>query len=128
MSGPLDNKMKIGHLYPLTHQPIGNKKLEKSQQQPGIFQKMLDDSLLKFSNHAETRLKQRGIVLRPESINKISGAIDAAAQKGAKDSLIVYQDIAFIVNVPSRTVVTALEGKQMQSNVFTQIDSAIILS
>lgn len=64
----------------------------------------------------------------PESISKISDAVDAAAQKGAKDSLIVYRDIAMIVNVPSRTVVTAIEGKQMQSNVFTQIDSAIILS
>jgi hypothetical protein len=33
-----------------------------------------------------------------------------------------------IVNVPSRTVVTAMDGSQMKSNVFTQIDSAIILS
>ncbi|MNG22446.1 hypothetical protein D3C84_1069280 [compost metagenome] len=89
---------------------------------------MLDSKVLKFSQHAEVRMKQRGIQLQPESLTKIMNAVDEAESKGAKDSLIVMKDIAMIVNVPSRTVVTAMDGKQMQSNVFTNIDSAVILS
>ncbi|MEF2244559.1 MULTISPECIES: TIGR02530 family flagellar biosynthesis protein [unclassified Paenibacillus] len=125
----MNNSIKIGQLFPVTHAPLQSDKSRKVVSEPASsFKQMLDDKLIKFSHHAETRLEQRGIKLMPESISKISDAVDAAAQKGAKDSLIVYRDIAMIVNVPSRTVVTAIEGKQMQSNVFTQIDSAIILS
>jgi hypothetical protein len=35
---------------------------------------------------------------------------------------------ALIVNIPNRTVVTALDGASMKDNVFTQIDSAVIIS
>ena len=124
----MNNSIKIGQLFPVAHAPLQADKRKATLEQPSSFKQMLDEKLIKFSHHAETRLEQRGITLQPESISKISDAVDAAAQKGAKDSLIVYRDIAMIVNVPSRTVVTAIEGKQMQSNVFTQIDSAIILT
>ena len=65
-------------------------------------------------------MKQRGISIQPEALHKIIDAVDDAAAKGAQDTLVVLHDIAMIVNVPSRTVVTAMDGKQMQSNVFTQ--------
>jgi flagellar operon protein len=59
---------------------------------------------------------------------KIESAIDKAAAKGAKDSLILFKDMAFIVNVKNRTIVTAMEGSSMQDNVFTQIDSAVVIT
>ena len=92
------------------------------------FKEVLGRSVLKFSHHAEVRMKQRGITFKPETLTKIGNAIDDAAAKGAKDSLVLYRDIAMIVNVPTRTVVTALDGKSLQDNVFTQIDSAVIVS
>lgn len=92
------------------------------------FQEVLGRSVLKFSHHAEVRMKQRGITFQPETLTKIGNAIDDAAAKGAKDSLVLYRDIAMIVNVPTRTVVTALDGKSLQDNVFTNIDSAVIVS
>ena len=55
-------------------------------------------------------------------------AIDKAAAKGAKDALMIIGGNGFIVNVPNRTVVTALDGNAMNEHVFTQIDSAIIIS
>lgn len=125
----MNNSIKIGQMFPVTHAPLQSNKGRKTESEPApSFKQILDDKLIKFSRHAESRLEQRGIKLMPETISKISDAVDAAAQKGAKDSLIVYHDIAMIVNVPSRTVVTAIAGKQMQSNVFTQIDSAIVLT
>jgi flagellar operon protein len=61
-------------------------------------------------------------------VAKINSAVDKAAAKGAKESLILMQDMALIVSVPNRTVVTAMDKQSMQDNVFTQIDSAVIIS
>lgn len=83
---------------------------------------------LKFSHHAEQRLQQRGIQFMPDQLNRISNAVDKAAAKGAKDSLVLFRDIAMIVNVPNRTVVTAIDGSSMKEHIFTQIDSAIVVS
>ncbi|TYP77650.1 TIGR02530 family flagellar biosynthesis protein [Paenibacillus methanolicus] len=92
------------------------------------FKDMLDSQVLKFSQHAETRMRQRGITLGVDTLSKIEGAIDQAAAKGAKDSLVICKDVAMIVNVPSRTVVTAMDGNSLKNNVFTQIDSAVVIS
>lgn len=127
----MSDGIKIGHLYPIKSTPL---QLDKSAKASGItphstvFRDLLESKVLKFSHHAEMRMEQRGIQLQPESLTQIIRAVDDAESKGAKDSLIVIKDIAMIVNVPSRTVVTAMDGKQMQNNVFTQIDSAIIIS
>jgi flagellar operon protein len=74
------------------------------------------------------RMQQRGISLKPEQLSKIVTAVEAAEAKGAKDSLILYRDIAMIVNVPSKTVVTAIDGGSAEGNVFTQIDSAVVIT
>ncbi|WP_427051801.1 TIGR02530 family flagellar biosynthesis protein [Paenibacillus sp. TC-CSREp1] len=92
------------------------------------FAEVLESNLLKLSNHAAKRLEQRGIELKSEQMKQIGSALDKAAAKGAKESLILMQDMAFIVNVKNRTVVTAMDSESMKDNVFTQIDSAVIIS
>ncbi|MCU6707107.1 flagellar biosynthesis protein [Paenibacillus sp. J5C_2022] len=128
----MSDSVKIGHFFPVKGTPLSlDRRAVQGKEQtaaPSEFRNMLQSELLKFSHHAELRMEQRGIRLKPESLTQIMKAVDEAALKGAKDSLIVYRDIAMIVNVPTRTVVTALDGQAMKSNVFTQIDSAIILS
>ncbi len=124
-----DNSIKIGHLYP-ANAPIGVRKnavTDSHGTQAASFQNLLKANQLKFSHHAEVRMQQRGITLRPEQLGQIASAIEQAEAKGAKDSLILYRDIAMIVNVPSRTVVTAMDGKSLAGNVFTQIDSAVVI-
>lgn len=91
------------------------------------FSQILEQRLLTFSNHAEQRLEQRGIHLQPEQLAKLSDAVDKAERKGARDSLLFMKDMAFIVNVKSRTVITAITGSAMKENVFTQIDSAVVV-
>jgi flagellar operon protein len=81
---------------------------------------------LKFSAHAAARMSSRNIGMTPELMNKLENAVSGAASKGSRDSLILMKNCAFIVNVPNRTVVTAMDGESMQSNIFTNIDSAII--
>lgn len=125
----MDDVLKIGHLY-LAANAQFRKPAQPDNAAAGVpsFKEVLDRSVLKFSHHAEQRIAQRGITLKPEALTKIGNAIDQAAAKGAKDSLVVYRDIAMIVNVPSRTVVTAMDGSALQDNVFTKIDSAVIVS
>jgi flagellar operon protein len=80
---------------------------------------------IRFSKHAEQRLEIRNIRLSEQQLQEISQAVNRAQQKGIRDSLILMQDMAFIVNIPSRVVVTAMDGTK--DNIFTNIDGAVIL-
>jgi len=98
----------------------------------GSFARLLDQELVKgqgirFSKHAEQRLETRNIQLSVQQMQDINSAVERAEQKGIKDSLILMKDMAFIVNVPSRVVVTAIDGQGMKENIFTNIDGAVII-
>ncbi|MDR2694612.1 MAG: hypothetical protein LBB74_10440 [Chitinispirillales bacterium] len=81
---------------------------------------------LKFSAHASSRLKSRGIEVTPDVMGKLEKAVAGAEGKGAKDSLVIVKDLAFIVNIPNRTIVTAMDGESVKDNIFTNIDSTVI--
>jgi len=80
---------------------------------------------LKFSNHAQKRLETRNINLTEDGITRLSNAVDKAEKRGGKESLVMVDDMAFIVNVRDRLVVTALDSKNRGEGVFTQIDSVV---
>lgn len=82
---------------------------------------------LKFSKHALQRLKTREINLDESKLHKLNEAVAMAKNKGARDALILVENMAFIVNIPSKTVVTALNETESKEHVFTQIDSTIII-
>ncbi|MFS0727846.1 TIGR02530 family flagellar biosynthesis protein [Paenibacillus sp. 1P07SE] len=124
----MNDPIRIGQLFPAQPTPVGVKPASRTGAPPADFKKLLDDTELRFSQHAELRMKQRGISLQPDQLQSIISAIDQAEAKGAKDSLVLMQGVAMIVNVPSRTVVTAMTGQSMLQNVFTQIDSAVVIS
>ncbi|MBD3165440.1 hypothetical protein GF324_02480 [bacterium] len=79
------------------------------------------------SAHATERLLQRGIQLDTADLQKIDQAMNRAEAKGAKESLFVMRDMALVVSVENRTVITALHGEGAKENVFTNIDSAVIV-
>lgn len=83
---------------------------------------------LKFSAHASSRLKSRGIEVTPDVMGKLEKAVAGAENKGAKDTLVMVKDLAFIVNIPNRTVITAMDGESIKDNIFTNIDSTVIAS
>ena len=84
-------------------------------------------SALKFSAHAKERLNLRNINLSTQDLSRITEAVNKAAAKGARQSLLVMDRMALIVSVTNRTVITALDGSNMKENVFTNIDSAVIV-
>jgi flagellar operon protein len=83
---------------------------------------------VRFSAHAKSRLVSRNISMTPEVMEKLSKAVSGAGSKGANNSLVLLSDLAFIVNIPSRTVITAMDGESIRDNVFTNIDSTVIAS
>ena len=91
----------------------------KSQLQPA--------GTVHFSKHAQQRLQARNIELSMQDSDRLSRGIDRAASKGVHDSLMLLRDLALIVNVPSRTVVTAMSEDLMRDGVITNIDSAVLL-
>lgn len=82
---------------------------------------------LRFSQHALERMANRGIAFKPEDIVKLNEAVDRAAKKGSRESLVLMGDNAFIVSVKNKTVVTAMDREAMKENVFTNIDSTVIV-
>jgi flagellar operon protein len=82
---------------------------------------------LKFSNHAVERMQTRGIRFSPEDMTRLNDAVNRAAAKGSKDSLILMKDSALIVSVKNKTVVTVMDKNALKENVFTNIDSTIVM-
>ena len=82
---------------------------------------------LKFSKHASMRLSDRNISLTNEQNERLQNGVQAAKEKGINESLVLVDSLAFIVNVPNNTVVTAMDKKETNNNVFTNIDGAVIM-
>ncbi len=96
------------------------------------FKSALDQQLqkggdVKFSAHARARLYSRGVRLDEARLEAISHAIDRAEAKGARESLILGEEAAYVVSVKNRTVITAFDRDNLRDGVFTAIDSAVIL-
>lgn len=92
------------------------------------FSEILNEKLNKdinISKHANVRLTERNIVLSDEDMGKLSDAFDKAENKGAKDSVILYKDLAFVASIKNRTIITAMP--KGEENIFTNIDSVILL-
>ena len=82
---------------------------------------------LKFSKHATVRLEDRNISLTDEQLERLNDGARKAQAKGIKDSLVIVDQLAFIVNVPNNTVVTAMDSSETNDNVFTNINGAVIM-
>jgi len=88
---------------------------------------------LKFSAHAQQRLASRQIDLGRDAMQRLDQAVARAAEKGAKDALMLMpgesrgEDLAFVVSVTNRTVITAMDGDHITENLFTNIDSAMVV-
>lgn len=85
-----------------------------------------DPQAVRFSAHAQTRLNSRRITLDAGHLDRLQGAVQRAAGKGSRDALVLMDDLAMVVSVTNRTVVTVVDKDNLKQNVFTNIDSAVI--
>jgi flagellar operon protein len=114
-------------------QPVIGNQPQRSQQSGAVqgssFADMLSDAAkrIKFSNHAQKRMESREIAMDSTGLDRLASAVDKAEAHGSRESLILMDNLAFIVNVPDRTVVTTVNVNNRRSQgVFTQIDSVVI--
>jgi flagellar operon protein len=81
---------------------------------------------VQLSGHAKARIERRGIDLDPQTLARLQHGVDRAAAKGSRESVVLVDDVAFVVSVKARTVITAVDRASMRDHVFTNIDSAVI--
>lgn len=98
-------------------QDILTKKTEHAQQNGEV----------RFSKHAANRLADRKIELTKEQVERLNLGTARAEAKGINESLVIVDSLAFIVNVPNQTVITAMSQTETDQNVFTNIDGAVII-
>ena len=85
------------------------------------------DGEVKFSKHAASRLVDRNIELTKDQVERLNMGAAKAGAKGINESLVIVDSLAFIVNVPNQTVITAMDQTETNENVFTNIDGAVII-
>ena len=90
-------------------------------------QDVTGSSELKFSKHAAMRLEDRNINLSEEQSERLATGVRRASEKGIRESLVIVDSLAFIVNVPNKTVVTAMEQNESDDNIYTNIDGAVFM-
>lgn len=122
-----------GNFYPVGDFPQGNSRPQQSvSKKSDVFENILKDKMntkadFTISNHAAKRLQDRNIEFNEIDMNNINKGINIASEKGSKDSLIIYKDVALVASVKNRTIITAIDKNENKENVFTNIDSVVML-
>lgn len=125
----MDNRIYFPQT-PIVPGPSVKSPAKQQVEQNSSFKQIIDQKIsgqLKFSQHAQKRLQTRNIELTETDLQKLQGAVNKAREKGARESLILMDNLALLVSVKNNTVVTAVDGESMKENIFTNIDSAVIL-
>ena len=135
MSNPINNNRynlndsiirQIEKVAPKTPKSNGNENLTSGRTFQEIFEKQSRQTI-SFSKHANQRTEERNINITQNDLNRLQDACDKADKKGIKDALVVMDNSAFIINTPSRVVITALDKNEMKNNIFTNIDGAVFI-
>ena len=120
------NKLTNVNALKLSHASVQTQKTDER------FSTLLKEELdrsegVRFSKHAAQRVAERGIEVSDRLMSDLNQAVEEAKAKGARDVVIIGKDGAFIVNVPHNLIVTTMNGNEMKENIFTNIDSAVLL-
>ncbi len=108
-----------------------NSRVKKQAGNDLKFKKIFDESLKKQDNklnisaHAQQRMRERNIKLEESDMNVLKDAISDLEKRGARESLMLYKDMAFIASIRNRTIITTMNNNEM--NIVTNIDSTIIV-
>ena len=124
-SGPIRDPSFEPGASPLT-QPSSGAPPAGGQSFRDLLTAAADERSVSLSEHALRRVEQRQIPLEGAQLDRLSRAMDTLSQRGSKQSLVMLDQVAYVVNVPTHTVVTAVEPGQTKERVFTQIDSVLI--
>lgn len=110
----------------------GYSKVNQTRNESNSFNNVLKNEITKkdsfvISNHAALRLKDRNISFNKADMEKINNGINKAEDKGSSDCLILYKDVAMVASIRNRTIITAIDKESSKNNVFTNIDSVVLI-
>lgn len=114
---------KVSKIEPNINNVAQNQNIDTSFK--NILEKQAQNSNLSFSKHASMRLNDRNLSLSNAQIERVENGIKKAEQKGIKDSLVLVDNIALLVNIKNKTVVTAIDNNS--EKIYTNIDGAVIV-
>jgi flagellar operon protein len=136
----IDLLQKIGALQPASPQETPTNRPGSSADFGNTLESLLDQHQVAnntpeptsseevvFSRHAKARLESRGIELDADQLERLNEGIEQLNKRGAKESLVLMDDMALIVGVPKRTVITAMSRNEAMGNIFTNIDSTLVV-
>lgn len=127
----MSNKILPHHLQQLPKIPLhkvsANKPIKNTSFSTLLQQEIKKDPELKISKHAEKRMEQRGISFEPALWQKIEVKLEEAKNKGIHDSLVITDTATLVVSTKNNTVITVLDREEAQSQIFTNINGAILL-
>jgi flagellar operon protein len=93
----------------------------------GKLEKSISDNNISLSTHAAKRISERNLVMDNKEITKLNNALKKLEAKGGQESLVITEKAAYIVDVPNKKVVTAMDRESLLDNVFTKIDSTVMV-
>ena len=114
---PIENHAKIG----TSVQPLGKASFANA------LQKAQAKERVSFSGHALQRLQERNLSFSEKDLDKLDTTVTKLQEKGAREALVYLNDVALVVSIANRTVITAMDGNSAKDNIITNIDSAAIL-
>lgn len=129
----MDNKVNLH--YPVPPVQPGKQKNNTTLQTPSaqsdfkevLQQQLINEKVIKFSGHCVKRMEQSNINFSAGQMEKLTSAVNRAELKGARESLVIMDNLALVISIKNRTVITAVDSQRMKENVFTNIDSAVII-
>lgn len=94
------------------------------------FQSILDSAASKnekftISKHAASRLNE--INFTDEDMKAVEKGFEMAKEKNSKNAVMIYKDTALIASIENKTIITAVNKERAKDNIFTNIDSVVIL-
>ena len=107
--------------------PVQNGEPDSQVSFEEILKGKYNDSDVKFSKHASLRLSERNISLTEEQMDRLNKGVQLSSSKGIKESLVLMDNLSFIVNTQNNTVVTAMQQETKGENIYTNIDGAVLV-
>ncbi len=122
----MNKKVDLNYIPPLTGpaQPAAKRSPKPGE---GFQEHLQRASGIKFSGHALERLKQRELALESGQLQKLGEALDQAEKKGARETLLICENLVLVASVDKRTVITAVGQEGLKDRVFTNVDSAVFI-
>lgn len=120
-----------GQAYPIGNFQLPEQNINYKNNNKSSFNDILQNEINKnnesytLSNHAANRLKE--INFTEDDMKEIGKGFKIAEEKGAKNSVMIYKDVALVASIENRTLITAVEKERAKDNVFTNVDSVVIL-